>query len=74
MKQITQKEIDLCMEVLLKICLEKDLLEILEQNRKTWARKIKRFQLQKMAVGVEVATGAFFKSILSIRLGSSLIS
>ncbi len=38
----------------------KDLLEILEQNRKTWARKIKRFQLQKMAVGVEVATGAFF--------------
>ncbi len=38
----------------------KDLLQILEQNRKLWARKIKRFQLQKMAVGVEVAVGAFF--------------
>ncbi len=38
----------------------KDLLEILEQNKKTWAKKIKRFQLQKMAVGVEVAVGAFF--------------
>ena len=37
-----------------------DLIEILEQNKKTWARKIKRFQIQKMAVGVEVATGAFF--------------
>jgi phosphoribosylamine---glycine ligase len=38
----------------------KDLIEILEQNKKTWAKKIKRFQLQKMAVGVEVAVGAFF--------------
>ncbi len=38
----------------------KDLVEILEQNKKAWARKIKRFQLQKMAVGVEVAVGAFF--------------
>jgi phosphoribosylamine-glycine ligase len=38
----------------------KDLIEILEQNKKTWARKIKKFQLQKMAVGVEVAVGAFF--------------
>ena len=38
----------------------KDLMEILEQNKKTWAKKIKRFQLQKMAVGVEVAVGAFF--------------
>jgi len=38
----------------------KDLIEILEQNKKTWARKIKKFQLQKMAVGVEVAAGAFF--------------
>jgi len=38
----------------------KDLIEILEQNKKTWAKKIKRFQLQKMAVGVEVATGTFF--------------
>jgi phosphoribosylamine---glycine ligase len=38
----------------------KDLIEILEQNKKLWAKKIKRFQLQKMAVGVEVAVGAFF--------------
>jgi len=38
----------------------KDLIEILEQNKKTWAKKIKKFQLQKMAVGVEVAVGAFF--------------
>jgi len=38
----------------------KDIIEILEQNKKTWAKKIKRFQLQKMAIGVEVAAGAFF--------------
>ena len=38
----------------------KDLIEILEQNKKTWARKIKKIQLQKMAVGVEIAVGAFF--------------
>jgi len=38
----------------------KDIIEILEQNKKTWAKKIKKFQLQKMAVGVEVAVGAFF--------------
>ncbi|PIS40143.1 MAG: hypothetical protein COT32_01320 [Candidatus Nealsonbacteria bacterium CG08_land_8_20_14_0_20_36_22] len=38
----------------------KDLIEILEQNKKTWAKKIKRFQIQKMAVGVEIAVGAFF--------------
>lgn len=38
----------------------KDLIEILEQNKKLWARKIKNFQLQKMAVGVEVAVGTFF--------------
>ncbi len=38
----------------------KDLVEILEQNKKVWARKIKKFQLQKMAEGVEVAVGAFF--------------
>ncbi|MFA6268635.1 MAG: phosphoribosylglycinamide synthetase C domain-containing protein [archaeon] len=38
----------------------KDLIQILEQNKKIWARKIKKFQLQKMAVGVEVAVGAFF--------------
>lgn len=38
----------------------KDLIEILEQNKKAWAKKIKTFQIQKMAVGVEVAAGAFF--------------
>jgi phosphoribosylamine---glycine ligase len=38
----------------------RDLVEILEQNKKTWAKKIKKFQLQKMVTGVEVAAGAFF--------------
>ncbi len=38
----------------------KDLIEVLEQNKGTWAKKIKRFQLQKRAMGVEVAVGAFF--------------
>jgi len=38
----------------------KDIIEILEQNKRSWSRKIKKFQLQKMAVGVEVAVGAFF--------------
>jgi len=38
----------------------KDITEILEQNKKTWTKRIKKFQLQKMAVGVEVAVGAFF--------------
>ena len=38
----------------------KDLIEILEQNKIIWAKKIKRFQLQKRAVGVEIAVGAFF--------------
>lgn len=38
----------------------KDIIEILEQNKVLWAKKIKKFQLQKMAIGVEVAVGAFF--------------
>ena len=38
----------------------RDLIEILEQNKKTWAKKIKKFQLQKMAVGVEISVGVFF--------------
>ncbi len=38
----------------------KDLVEILGLNKNLWAKKIKKFQLQKMAVGVEVAVGAFF--------------
>ena len=37
-----------------------DLIEVLEHNKKTWSRKIKKFQLQKYAQGVEVAVGAFF--------------
>lgn len=37
-----------------------DLIEVLAHNKKTWARKIKKFQLQKYANGVEVAVGAFF--------------
>lgn len=38
----------------------RDIMEILEQNKKLWAKKIKKFQLQKRALGVEVAVGAFF--------------
>ncbi|MBS3158243.1 hypothetical protein J4206_03070 [Candidatus Woesearchaeota archaeon] len=38
----------------------KDLIEVLEQNKLLWAKKIKKFQLQKMAEGVEIAVGAFF--------------
>jgi len=37
-----------------------DLLEVLEHNKKGWARKFKKFQLQKHINGVEVAAGAFF--------------
>ena len=33
----------------------KDIIEILEQNKVLWAKKIKKFQLQKMAVGIEIA-------------------
>ena len=38
----------------------KDLLHIMELYKKNWAKKIKEFQLQKFASGVEVAIGAFF--------------
>ncbi len=38
----------------------KDLIEVLEHNKKSWSKKIKKFQLQKVATGVEIATGAFF--------------
>ena len=38
----------------------KDLLEILEQNKKVWQKKAPIFQLQKYVTGVEVAVGAFF--------------
>lgn len=37
-----------------------DIIEILQRNKKTWAKKIRKFQLQKYAQGVEVAVGAFF--------------
>lgn len=38
----------------------KDLLEIIDSNKKFLETKIKSFQLQKFASGVEVAVGAFF--------------
>lgn len=37
-----------------------DLVEVLSHNKASWARKYKRFQLQKFVSGVEVAVGAFF--------------
>ncbi len=37
-----------------------DVLTMLEHYKKGWASKIKSFQLQKYASGVEVAVGAFF--------------
>ena len=39
----------------------KDLIEVLQHNKKSWARKIKTFQIQEfISAGVEVAAGAFF--------------
>ena len=38
----------------------KDLHEILRSNKKVLGEKIKNFQLQKFASGVEIAVGAFF--------------
>lgn len=37
-----------------------DLIEMLEHNKEGWAKKFKKFQLQRYAHGVEVAVGAFF--------------
>jgi phosphoribosylamine---glycine ligase len=37
-----------------------DIVQILEHYKKTWASKIKSFQLQKFVSGIEVAVGAFF--------------
>ncbi|OGR82529.1 MAG: phosphoribosylamine--glycine ligase [Elusimicrobia bacterium RIFCSPLOWO2_01_FULL_54_10] len=37
-----------------------DVLTILEHYKRGWASKIKSFQVQKFATGVEVAVGAFF--------------
>lgn len=38
----------------------RDVITILEHYRKGWAKRIKSFQVQKFAAGVEVAIGAFF--------------
>jgi phosphoribosylamine--glycine ligase len=38
----------------------KDVIQLLEAYKKSWAKKIKVFQLQKRVIGVEVAVGAFF--------------
>jgi phosphoribosylamine--glycine ligase len=37
-----------------------DILELLRTNKKIWRNKIKTFQIQKFAAGVEIAVGAFF--------------
>lgn len=38
----------------------KDVLQVLDDYRRAWAKKIPEFQLQKRVTGVEVAVGAFF--------------
>ncbi|GIV33719.1 MAG: phosphoribosylamine--glycine ligase [Chitinophagales bacterium] len=38
----------------------KDVIQVLEAYKKTWADKVKVFQLQRRVTGVEVAVGAFF--------------
>ncbi|HLC95752.1 MAG TPA: phosphoribosylglycinamide synthetase C domain-containing protein [Candidatus Nanoarchaeia archaeon] len=38
----------------------KDVLQVLHDYQKAWAKKIPQFQLQKKISGVEVAVGAFF--------------
>ena len=38
----------------------KDILQVLEHYKANWSKKIKEFQMQKFAEGVEVAVGAFF--------------
>ncbi len=38
----------------------KDLHEIIKSNKKVLQKRIKQFQLQKFAAGVEIAVGAFF--------------
>jgi phosphoribosylamine-glycine ligase len=38
----------------------KDILQVLEHYRTNWSKKIKEFQMQKFAEGVEIAVGAFF--------------
>ena len=38
----------------------KDILQVLEHYKANWSKKIKEFQMQKYAEGVEIAVGAFF--------------
>jgi phosphoribosylamine--glycine ligase len=38
----------------------RDVIQVLEDYQRSWAERIKAFQLQRRIVGVEVATGAFF--------------
>ncbi|MBI4144740.1 phosphoribosylamine--glycine ligase [Candidatus Woesearchaeota archaeon] len=41
----------------------KDVHDILLHYKKNWSKKIKTFQLQKYAAGVEVAVGSFFNGV-----------
>jgi phosphoribosylamine--glycine ligase len=38
----------------------RDVVEVLEDYKRAWSKKIKEFQLQRRVMGVEVATGGFF--------------
>lgn len=38
----------------------KDVVQVLEAYKRVWADRVKVFQLQRRAIGVEVAVGAFF--------------
>ncbi len=38
----------------------RDILQVLEHYKVNWSKKIKEFQMQKFAEGVEIAVGAFF--------------
>jgi len=38
----------------------KDVLQVLEHYKANWSKKIREFQMQKFAEGVEIAVGAFF--------------
>ena len=38
----------------------KDIIQVLEHYKANWSKKIKEFQMQKFAEGVEIAAGAFF--------------
>ena len=38
----------------------RDVIQVLDDYKRAWSKKIKEFQLQRRIMGVEVATGAFF--------------